>query len=87
MLELSVKVININLPSKHPILDKCRLLYEYSWFIQRIKEYLSAGKSRDEAIISAMHDCRQNGILTDFLRGFGTKCVTRKALRMASARG
>lgn len=34
MLELSVKVININLPTENPILAQCRPLYEYSWFIQ-----------------------------------------------------
>lgn len=39
MLELSVTVISINLPEGHTILEQCRPLYEYSWFIQRIKDY------------------------------------------------
>ncbi len=30
MLELIVKVININLPQNHSLLEKCRPLYEYS---------------------------------------------------------
>lgn len=75
MLELSVKVININLPSNHPILKKCGPLYEYSWFIQQIKNYLVHGKSRDEAIISAMSDCEQKGFLAEFLREHGTEAV------------
>lgn len=75
MLELKVKVININLPYNHPVLQKCRPLYEYSWFIQQIKNYLVRGKSRDEAIISAMSDCRQKGILAEFLREHGTEAV------------
>ena len=33
MLELMVKVININLSVGHPILERCRPLYEYAWFI------------------------------------------------------
>lgn len=37
MLELIVKVININLPIGHKLLEQCRPLYEYSWFIQQIK--------------------------------------------------
>lgn len=37
MLELSARVININLLSNYPILGACRPLYEYSWFIQQIK--------------------------------------------------
>ena len=75
MLELSVKVININLPSNPPILKKCGPLYEYSWFIQQIKNYLVHGKSRDEAIISAMSDCEQKGFLAEFLREHGTEAV------------
>ena len=47
MLELIVKVININLPAGHAILKQCRPLYEYSWFIQRIKDYQQAAYDRD----------------------------------------
>ena len=75
MLELSVKVININFPSNHPILEKCRPLYEYSWFIYQIKEYLQLGISRDEAIVRAMRDCEEKGYLTEFLREHGTEAV------------
>lgn len=75
MLELTVKAININLPANHPILEKCRPLYEYSWFIQKIKEYLKAGKSRDEAIVQAMADCEREGMLVEFLREHGTEAV------------
>ncbi|MDE5893998.1 MAG: hypothetical protein K2H45_13850, partial [Acetatifactor sp.] len=54
MVELEVKMININLPSGHKLLKECRPMYEYSWFIQRIKEYLTAGWIRDAAIIQAV---------------------------------
>ncbi|MGL5436241.1 MAG: hypothetical protein ACRDBO_12715, partial [Lachnospiraceae bacterium] len=73
--ELSVKVININLPENHPILEACRPLYEYSWFIQQIKEYLNAGSNRDEAITRAIHDCLEAGIMRDFLVEHGTEAV------------
>lgn len=75
MLELSVKVININFPSNHPILGKCRPLYEYSWFIQQIKVYLTQEYNRDEAIIKAIGDCMQMGYMTEFLREHGTEAV------------
>lgn len=75
MLELIVKVININLPSNHPILQQCRPLYEYSWFIQAIKNHMEDGRNRDEAIIRAMADCEHEGILVDFLREHGTEAV------------
>ena len=75
MLELIVKVININLPANHPILTQCRPLYEYSWFIQAIKNYMACGKNRDEAIIQAIADCEHEGILVDFLREHRTEAV------------
>lgn len=75
MLELTVKVININLPVNHAILEQCRPLYEYSWFIQRIKEYLRDGLERDMAIIKAVKDCERDGILTDFVKKHGSEAV------------
>ena len=75
MLELIVKVININLPANHPILERCRPLYEYSFFIQTIRDYINAGKNRDEAIIQAMADCEREGIMTGFLKEHGTEAV------------
>ncbi len=75
MLELIVRIININLPVNHPILERCRPLYEYSWFIQQIKDCQEKGMNRDDAIITAMADCREAGILTDFLREHGTEAV------------
>lgn len=75
MLELYVKVININLLANHEILNKCKPLYEYSWFIQRIKEYLASGKDRDTAIIRAVEDCECEGIMADFVREYGSEAI------------
>lgn len=73
MLELKVKVININLPECHPLLSLCRPLYEYSWFIWKVKEYLERGRNRDEAIGAAMEDCVGQGIMTEFIRKHGSE--------------
>ncbi len=73
MLELEVKVININLPSGHKILEKCRPMYEYSWFIQQIKDYLRAGLTRDSAITQAVKDCIEEGILMEFMKNYGSE--------------
>ena len=75
MLELTVKVININLPVNHELLKACRPLYEYSWFIQKIKEYMLLGFGRDEAIIKTIRDCEREGIMVDFVREHGTEAV------------
>ncbi len=75
MLELVAKVININLPENHAILRKCRPLYEYSWFIQRIREYMRRGQERDTAVIQAVKDCEKEGILAEFVRKYGSEVV------------
>ena len=75
MLELVAKVININLPENHAILRKCRPLYEYSWFIQRIREYMRRGQERDTAVLQAVKDCEKEGILAEFVRKYGSEVV------------
>ena len=73
MLELNVKVININLPNKHKLLTQCRPLYEYSWFIQRVKDYESGGMSRDTAITRAIQDCKKEDIMAEFMYEHGSE--------------
>ena len=75
MLELLVKVININLPVGHAILEKCRPLYEYSWFIQKVKEYTKHRPDRDAAIVQAIRDCIQAGIFKEFVQRHGSEVV------------
>lgn len=75
MLELTVKATNINLPNGHALLTRCRPLYEYSWFIQRIKEYMASGMNRDDSIIASIKDCEREGIMVDFVRAYGTEAV------------
>lgn len=75
MLELKVKVININLPIGHKLLEQCRPLYEYSWFIQQIKNYMTEEKNLDKALTKTIHDCEREGIMVDFVRKHGTEAV------------
>ncbi|MBR3824048.1 MAG: hypothetical protein IKJ39_02495 [Lachnospiraceae bacterium] len=75
MLELNVKVININIPVNHTLLKKCRPLYEYSWFIQKIKEYMAVEKNLDKALTQTIEDCEREGIMVDFVRKHGSEAV------------
>ncbi len=75
MLELKVKVINVNLPVNHPLLERCRPMYEYSWFIQRIRDHIAESMGRDEAITQAILDCEREGIMVEFLKEHGTEAV------------
>ena len=73
MLQLCVKVININPSAHHPILEECRSLYEYSCFMQEIRDRTDAGLRLDEAIPEAMEVCIKRGIMVDFIREHGTE--------------
>lgn len=75
MLELIVKVININLPVNHKLLEECRPLYEYSWFVQRIKDYMAIEKNLDNAVTKTIMDCKKEGIMVDFVQKHGTEAV------------
>ena len=73
MLELKVKMININLPAGHRLLRDCLPLYEYSWFIERIRTYRKDGMDRDRAVTLAVKDSVREGIFTDFVKEHGTE--------------
>ena len=75
MLELKVKLININLPTGHRLLQECEPLYEYSWFIERIRTYLQSDNDikRDTAVTLAVQDSIREGIFADFVREHGTE--------------
>ncbi len=67
MLELKVKMININLPVGHRILEECMPLYEYSWFIERVRHYMEDGMNRDASVTLAIKDCIREGIFAEFV--------------------
>jgi len=71
MLELTVKVININLSVNHPLLQKCRPVYEYSYLVETIRKHQRQGRNRDEAITQAMQECKDAGIMVDFIEEYG----------------
>lgn len=73
MLELTVRMININLSVNHALLKESSALYEYSFFIQSIRDRVNAGFPRDEAIADAMNFCISEGIMTDFISRHGSE--------------
>jgi len=67
VLELTVKVININEGKNEGIAKKCRTLAQYSAFIAKVREYIKDGLIHTEAIKKAVIYCRNNDILKLFL--------------------
>ncbi len=62
-LNLTVKVININLEKKHEVLEKCRVLREYSQFVDTTRKY----SKNERQLEKAVKECIRNGILSDYL--------------------
>jgi hypothetical protein len=66
-LECVATVLNINYGHNEPLMQSCRLLYEYSYLVRKIREFVSHGQTLESAIDMAVADCIENGILEEFL--------------------
>jgi predicted transposase/invertase (TIGR01784 family) len=66
-LEMVVQVYNINHGHNTGILRKCEILDNYSFLIDKIREYQKEGFLLEEAVPSAVKYCIENDKLKDFL--------------------
>jgi predicted transposase/invertase (TIGR01784 family) len=66
-MELIVQVYNINPGYNLKILKKCKTLDNYSFFIDKIREYLKEKKTLEEAVTLAVEYCKKNNILKKYL--------------------
>lgn len=67
MLNLKVKVYNINYTSTQRLFDKCQALKEYSFFIYQVVQNTSEGMELSLAIKQSIIYCKQNNIMKKFL--------------------
>jgi hypothetical protein len=63
IMDLEVKVININAGKNSEMVQKSQTLWEYSSFIGKVRENEREGKSLDESIVLAINYCIQHNIL------------------------
>lgn len=75
MVELQVKQININYGINDNLLEKSQKLHDYSYLIQTIRNFLTEGMTRDEAITLALELCVKQGILQNYLRQKGSEVL------------
>ena len=64
-LEISVKVININVDKDNPILKRCQSLRQYSAFIEKVREMVEA--KRKDPLSDAIREAIGEGILEEYL--------------------
>lgn len=67
-LECKALLININRGHNKALMEKCRRLWEYSEFVAEVNENLDKKMSFKTAVIKAMDNCIEKGILEDILR-------------------
>ncbi len=66
--EFKAHMININEGHSPKIMEKCPLLYEYSYFVAAVRRHIVGRDSLLEAIDMAVEECIREGILADILR-------------------
>ncbi|MCL2706009.1 MAG: Rpn family recombination-promoting nuclease/putative transposase, partial [Spirochaetaceae bacterium] len=75
LLELEVKVININEGRNEEIVKRCSKLHEYSAFMAKIYEYREKMNNLEEGIKEAIKYCHKHGILKEYLEKYGSEVL------------
>ena len=70
-LEISVKVININVDKENPILKHCEALKEYSEFIEQVR--FNIENAVPEPFTTAIKEAIKKGFLSDYLNRKSTE--------------
>ena len=70
-LEISVKVININVDKENPILKHCEALKQYSEFIEQVR--FNIGNAVPEPLTTAIKEAIKKGFLSDYLNRKSTE--------------
>ena len=70
-LEISVKVININVDKENPILKRCEALKGYSEFIEQVRSNIE--NNVPEPLTTAIKEAIKKGFLSDYLNRKSTE--------------
>jgi predicted transposase/invertase (TIGR01784 family) len=75
LIELEVKVININEGRNVEIAKRCKKLAEYSAFIARVREFSNKTGDLKEAVETSVKYCQKHDILKQFLEVHGSEVL------------
>ena len=67
VLECRARMININLGHNQELMESCKRLWDYSYFIAEVNKNLDKGDMLEKAIKKAMDECINKGVLLDIL--------------------
>lgn len=66
-IEVKVRMLNINYGRNRELMEACRPLKDYAWFIDAVRGHQKAGLSLEEAVDSAVEDMPESSLLKKFL--------------------
>ncbi|MCL2411385.1 MAG: Rpn family recombination-promoting nuclease/putative transposase [Treponema sp.] len=75
LLELEVKVININEGKNEAIVNRCKKLAEYSTFIAKTRSFEKDLQDREKAVKAAIKYCSRYDILKEFLETYASEVL------------
>ena len=75
-LELNVRVINVNYEKGAELLEKCRLLSDYSQLVHIAKMNYQRTYDLDTAVSEAVTECMEKDILRNFLKENGGEIMS-----------
>lgn len=67
-VECIARFVNINYGHNQELMNACKRLHDYSYFVECVRKYLRKGYTRKEATVCAVDECIRKGILEDVLR-------------------
>ena len=67
-LECRALMLNINYGHNKELMNKCKRLEDYAYFVQAVRNYLAEGKTLEMAAELAISECIEKNILADILR-------------------
>lgn len=78
--EWTATLININVGENEDLFQKCKVLKDYSVFVQRVRDNMKASLPLEEAMKKSVEDCIRDDILREFLEQYGKEvagmCLT-----------
>lgn len=66
-IEVKVTMININFGHNKELLEICKPLKEYSWFVSKIRSYQQTTETIDEAVDAALDEMPDDWLIKPFL--------------------
>jgi predicted transposase/invertase (TIGR01784 family) len=75
LLELEVKIININEGRNKEIVNRCKILGEYSLFVDKVRFFLKQLENLEEAMKKTIQYCKKHDILREYLEVHGSEVL------------